>query len=265
VSNACGSARRVLWDRHGLQMVDPVRASARDHLGKCAACRAFVEENDRLARLVRESVFVAAPAGLRDRLFETVAVHRTARSSLRRLRYLAAAMAVLVVAAFAIWRVATWDSTDTALLALAADHARTVSDERLESSDARVVEAWLTARVGYAVFVPQFAAARLVGARICLTQEGRGAVIEYDVDGRRVSYFILLEASSAPLVTQRRDTVHLASAKGYSIAHWRDRGLRHAFVGNLPNAYLQRLAHECIEQSQTRPAMPASRNKRIHA
>ncbi|CAN5292009.1 hypothetical protein BH23GEM2_BH23GEM2_15980 [soil metagenome] len=247
MSNVCRTARRVLWDVSGPQPLTTVRISAQAHLETCAHCRAFFEENARLATATRESVFVAAPAGVRERIFERLAAQRAERSGARRLAYAVAIVAVLSVTATAAWRVIESDSEGGPLAVLAADHARAAADERLESGDAREVEEWLTSRVGYGVFVPTLQAARLVGGRVAETGLGRSAVIEYEANGRRVSYFIV-EATGAAGATGT-GTVQLAAVKGYTIARWRDRGLLHAFVGNLSAAELQKMAHECIEQS----------------
>jgi anti-sigma factor RsiW len=129
---------------------------------------------------------------------------------------------------------------------IAAEHATAVGGDRVSSSDRGEVERWLAARVAFAVHVPAFTGARLTGARICLTEVGRGAVVEYVVGDRSLSYFVLPSPSDAPLTGAG---LTRATESGYRLVVWRDTGLVHALVGALSHEQLDRLAKECIEQA----------------
>lgn len=251
MSSECGAARRLLLDRSAVRRVDERRLAAERHAAACPRCRQFIRECEASAALLQETLSVAPPMEFRDKLFEAVAAARTGVPASRRLPYVAAA--VIVASSVGLlfgYGLTSRPGSDTVIAGIVADHAIAGADDRLESSDAGEVEAWLTARVAHAVMVPTLSGGRVVGARICSTPQGRGAVVEYEIDGRRVSYFIL----TAPPGGTADDAVRLAGIKGYSVAHWRDRGLVHAFVGALPSERVRQLAQECIHQARSRIA-----------
>lgn len=254
MSSECGAARRLLLDRSPVRRLDETRRAAERHAGECPTCAAFVRECESGARLVQQALSVPAPVALRERLFDSVATARV-RPSLRRYPYVAAAVIAASLAGIVLGRTTTSvPDFDATIASIVADHAIETADSRFESDSPAAIEGWLTARVGYAVMVPVLSGGRLLGARTSETARGRAAVVEYAIDGRRVSYFII----GSPPARWPDGRVRLAGAKGYSIAHWRDRGLLHAFVGALPADRVKSLAHECIEQGRTQARRVAS-------
>lgn len=251
MSSECGTARRVLLDRSAVRRLDERRLSAERHAEQCPRCRSFISESEATAALLKEWLSVPPPDAVRERLFEAVAEARTRAPAARRIPYLAAAVTAAAIGGLLLgYNITSRQGSSSMMASIVADHAVAASDDRIQSGDAREIEAWLTARVAHAVMVPALAGGRVVGARICDTPQGRGAVVEYEIDGRRVSYFILV----APSEGRTDEMVRVAGIKGYSIAHWRDRGLLHAFVGALPEARVKQLAQECIHQAQSRTA-----------
>jgi anti-sigma factor RsiW len=135
------------------------------------------------------------------------------------------------------------------IAALAEDHARAMSDARIASRDASEIARWLAARLPFAVHVPDLAEAELRGARLCLMDGRRGAVIEYRVGGEPLSYFVLPDARvpAAPTEIRFEHTARI----GYGIVWWREPGLMHAMVGRLPTSRLEHFARLCVKQMQT--------------
>ncbi|MGI8618776.1 MAG: hypothetical protein ACR2L6_06760 [Gemmatimonadaceae bacterium] len=251
MSSDCGTARRVLLDRSAVRRLDERRLSAERHAGQCPRCRSFISESEAGAALLKASLSVPPPDAVRERLFEAVAAARTGAPAARWLPYLAAAVTAAAIGGLLLgYNLTSRPGYGTVIASIVSDHAIAASDDRIESGDAVEIEAWLAARVAHAVMVPALAGGRVVGARICVTPQGRGAVVEYEIDGRRVSYFILV----APSEGRTDEVVRVAGIKGYSIAHWRDRGLIRAFVGALPAARIKELAQECIHLAQSRRA-----------
>lgn len=251
MSSECGAARRLLLDRSAVRRVDERRLAAKRHVVTCPRCRQFVQECEGTATLLKETLSVAPPVELRDRLFEALATARTGAKASRRVPYVVAAVLAASIAGLVLgYSLTARPGSDGMLASIVADHSITDAVDHIESRDAGEIEAWLAARVAHAVMVPALSGGRVVGARICITPQGRGAVVEYEIDGRRVSYFIL----AAPPGVRADDAVRLAGMKGYSIAHWRDRGLVHAFVGALPSERVRQLAQECIHQARSRTA-----------
>jgi anti-sigma factor RsiW len=129
--------------------------------------------------------------------------------------------------------------------ALAQSHAASVGGDRVESSDPAAVERWISVRLPFAVYVPAFREARLSGARIDVSERGRGAVIEYQIGNTLTSYFVLPEGSKSDKSPGRLLHAHAA---GYRAVIWRDAGLLHAMVGAVPTQTLEVLARECMKQ-----------------
>jgi anti-sigma factor RsiW len=159
---------------------------------------------------------------------------------------------LLLAGAWLGWRAAADARTawPDALGAIAEDHLRTERSAGLISSDSVEVARWLRERLPFGVEVPLFPGARLTGARLLLVGGQSGAVVEYAIAGRSLSYYVL--PGRADAAAQPRQ-VHVASRAGYRVASWEDAGLTHALVAGLPGPKLVELAHYCIEQMM--PAM----------
>jgi hypothetical protein len=252
VTISCGRARRLLWPDAGPREATAEIMAAREHAGGCADCRRFLDDMRRLGDGIREAVpRPPAPIEVRDRLFRSIAraraedTGRTAGPGRRLATGLAAAL--LLGATWLGWR-AVSDSTvlrPDALGAIAEDHLRAERSAGLVSSDSLEVARWLRERLPFAVEVPLFPGARLTGARLLLVGGQSGAVVEYAVAGRPLSYYILPGVGTDAAESRR---VRLAARAGYRIASWEDAGLTHALIAGLPGPKLVELAHYCIEQ-----------------
>jgi anti-sigma factor RsiW len=189
---------------------------------------------------------------VRDRLFRSIALARTGSADRRaehRRRRIAAglAAALLLGGAWFGWRTASDPSArqPDALAAIAEDHVQAQRSAGLISSDSAEVAGWLRERLPFGVEVPLFPDARLAGARLLLVGGQSGAVVEYALGGRALSYYILPGAKADAAAEPR---VSLASRAGYRIASWEAAGLTHALIAGLPEPKLVELAHYCIQQ-----------------
>jgi hypothetical protein len=254
VTISCGRARRVLWPDAGPRAVTPETELAERHVAECAECRLFLEEMSRIGRLTHELASrPQAPREVRDRLFKAVARARTGSSGLgwqRLSRWvgLAAVLALLAGGAL-VWgtRVAAPPDRFTGL---AEDHMRATRGDGLVSSDSAAVSRWLAQRLAFAMEVPALPGLRIRGARLCIMDGRRGGVVEYMSQGRSISYFVVpdldIERRSAPTAD-----VQSAVRAGYRVVTWREPGLVHALVGDLPEATLVGLARLCIAKAMT--------------
>jgi hypothetical protein len=129
---------------------------------------------------------------------------------------------------------------------IAEDHLRSQRNTGLVSSDSLEVARWLADRLPFAVEVPIFPDAQLKGARLLLLNRQSGAVVDYMIDGRPLSYYVLPATEGDARSTSRE--VRVASRAGYRVAAWNDGGLTHALVAGLPGQKLIELAHYCITQ-----------------
>lgn len=250
----CGRARRLLWPDTGPREATGEIIAAREHVSGCALCRRFLEDMQRVSGRIRDAMpRPEAPVEVRDRLFKVVARARTdqvIRGATRRQRWWAAgAVATLLLGG--AWlgyelRDGSGDSPEEALAALADDHVRSTRSSGFTSSDSLEVVGWLKDRLPFAVQVPIFPEAQLKGARLFLAGRRSGAVVDYAIAGRSLSYYVFPtgagEAAGPPL------DVQVASRAGYRIALWQDAGLTHALVAGLPGPKLVELARYCMHQ-----------------
>ena len=95
--------------------------------------------------------------------------------------------------------------------------------------------------------VPELPGLQIRGARLCLMDGRRGGVVEYSSEGHPVSYFVVPDGEPA----ERLPTGEPRSAvrAGYRVVTWREPGLVHALVGDLPEATLLGLARLCIQKA----------------
>jgi anti-sigma factor RsiW len=250
----CGRARRLLWPDTGPREATAEIVAAREHASRCPLCRRFLDDMRRLSDRIREAVpRPEAPVEVRDRLFKALARARTdeaSRGPVRRHRAWAAALAVALLVA------GTWlglslvpervNPSADPLGAIAEDHLRSQRTTGLASSDSLEVTRWLADRLPFALEIPIFPGAQLKGARLLLVNRQSGAVVDYVIAGRSLSYYVLPAVAGEATSSARE--IRVTSRAGYRVAAWEDGGLTHALVAGLPGPTLVELAHYCIEQ-----------------
>jgi len=250
----CGRARRLLWPDGGPREATAEIVAAREHASRCPLCQRFLQDMRRLSDRIHEAMpRPEAPVEVRDRLFKAIARARTdgtAGDTIRRHRRWVAGLAAALLAG------GTWlglslvperviPSPDP-LGAIVEDHLRSQRNAGLASSDSLEVARWLADRLPFAVEIPIFPDAQLKGARLLLVNRQSGAVVDYVIAGRSLSYYVL-PAIEGEVSTAARE-IRVASRAGYRIAAWEDGGLTHALVAGLPGPKLVELAHYCITQ-----------------
>lgn len=250
----CGKARRLLWPDERPRAVTGDLARAHDHLEGCETCQAFLRNMATLRHQVRQAARpVAAPIEVRNRLYDSIARARTATPPprVRWLHWPAAAAAVAVLAAAGSWAVLDGSlSGDDPFADLAYGHSLALGGDGIVSADPDSVSSWLSSRVPFAARVPLFPNAKLEGAHLCMSQCRQGVVMEYQVGTGMVSYFVMPADVTEDEITPP-DQLDTAVRSGYRIASWREPGLLHVMVGNLPAAVITDLAVRCRRQFQT--------------
>jgi anti-sigma factor RsiW len=256
VTMTCGRARRLLWPGAGPKAASPEVIEAQQHLEACSACQQFVRQMLALGDAIHDAApREHAPVDVRGRLFGAIARARTGAQQSRshrhrRAQWLAAAVVLVVslAGALTVNRVMRGARADP-ITAIAEDHAKALGQTHIASEDPAEITRWLAGQVHFAMHVPVLPEAKLRGARLCVLDGRRGAVVEYEVDGVAVSYFVVPDEAepAGHGVTARFDGTKRA---GYHVVSWREPGLLHAMVGNLPESRLATLAKACVEQAQ---------------
>lgn len=248
----CGRARRLLWPDTGPREAIAEVVASREHSAECEACQGFLDDMRRIPeRIRRDAPRPTAPAEVRDRLFKAIAQARMAHGAsapvTRPRRRLVPGMAAALIVGLG-WlgylavRGGSPDGND-ALDSIVEDRLRSQKGAGLASSDSFQVAQWLAGRLPFAIQVPIFPEARLTGARLLVYNRQAGAVVEYLVQSRVLTYYVL-SGGGGGFARQ----VQLASRDGYRVASWHDAGLTHALVGTLPGPKLVEFARYCMHQ-----------------
>jgi anti-sigma factor RsiW len=248
----CGRARRLLWPNAGPRKATAEILEAQEHAATCEGCTRFLADMQGMAEAIRrQAPRPTAPAEVRNRMFQAIAQARAVavspprRARLRRTVF--TGVAALLVAGLGLLaymgvRSGSPDRND-ALGSIVEDRLRSQKGAGLASADSAQVAQWLTERLPFAVQIPIFPEARLTGARVLVDSRRSGAVVEYTVGGRMLSYYVL-QGHAVGLPGE----IRLASTNGYRVASWDDSGLTHALVAALPGPRLIELARYCIHQ-----------------
>jgi hypothetical protein len=242
-------------------------AQAHDHVEDCQSCQAFLADMTTMRHQVHDAApHVAAPIEVRNRLYASIARARTATpapvaathaspnpGNPRGLntRAWSVAAAAVVLAAAASWAVldARRGGDDT-FADLAHEHSLALGGGGIASADPDSVSNWLSSRVSFAARVPSFHNATLEGAHLCMSQCRQGVVMEYQVGTGMVSYYVMPADVAEDEITAL-DELDTAARSGYRIASWREPGLLHVMVGNVPESVIIDLAVSCRKQFQT--------------
>lgn len=259
----------MLWPDAGPREATADIVAAREHASGCEACRGFLRDMQRIGeRIGRIAPRPAAPTAVRDRLFKAIARARTAygapaRTNRLRQIVIAGVAALLVVGisllAYLTVRGGAHDDSHDPLGPIAADQLRSQKGAGLVSSDSLRVAHWLAERLPFAVQIPMFPEARLTGARLLVENRQAGAVVEYVIQGRHLTYYVL----PGGIAGLHRE-IGLVSRDGYRVASWHDAGLTHALVATLPGAKLIELARYCIHQMMATGIRPRGREPGQH-
>ncbi len=247
----CREARETLWPADALRISTDRLEQALEHATVCAACGHFLEEDRRVAALVRESVpHVRAPRELRERLYTALARERAGRAPRRRWPgrrvVIAAASIVLAssVASLGYWQMSRVNSSRSAATAFAEDYLRrVVEQDELRGGDRQAIASFFARELGVSVAPPEVPEFVLRRATICLMNGHRGGVVEYESRGRHFSYYLipLGPEDAARARGDVPDTPAFAEERGLSVATWRDGRHQHALVGNLSAQELGRI------------------------
>jgi anti-sigma factor RsiW len=247
---SCGQARRLLWPDTGPREATEEIIAAREHASGCEACQKFLDDMRRLSTHISHAAPRAtAPPEMRDRLFRTIALARTSAAPARatRLRHMMvagiAALLVFGLSWFGYLAVHDGSASNDVVGSIVEDRLRSQKSAGLASSDSLQVAEWLADRLPFAVQIPVFPDARLLGARLLVDDRRSGAVVEYAVQGLVLTYYVL--PGAAPGFARQ---IQIASRDGYRVASWHDAGLTHALVATLAGSKLIEYARYCMHQ-----------------
>jgi anti-sigma factor RsiW len=229
-------------------------ASMREHVTRCTACGAAVEERRLLTVLVRgardgESV----PVEVRERLRARLGAASPVGLAQRRPTWiqalgLAAGVAALAVAATLVFVEGSTrrdqmlgQLVDRHVAALASVPAGGSPVVQFAAQERHQLKPWFQGRVALSPAVVDLSAqgAELLGGRVDRLASGDAAVVVYRVRRHPIDLFAWRDAAEA---APRTETLH-----GFNIVRWSSGGLAYAAVSDLNAAELERFARAVID------------------
>jgi anti-sigma factor RsiW len=159
-----------------------------------------------------------------------------------------------VAAALTARQLTTPVSEQSLVATIARDHGQWLHGGGINSAVKNDVSHWIATRVPYGVEVPVFPSARLRGGRIATIQGNQAAVMEYDLDGSPLSYFVLRMDDN--ISGERMEQLTHSRREGYEVVLWREPGFLHVLVGRISPSILDQLAMMCIEKSRKISSLP---------
>lgn len=211
------------------------------HLAECQSCGARVQAENDLKQTIRSRARTGpAPAVLAAQVLRRLREEEARKSRpLWSRRHLVLGTGVLLLLALAVL---LWHDGGRSRLVteLIDDHIRylvsTVAAEE-GTGDPLAAERWLEDQLNLAVPVPRFApeGPRLLGARRCYVLDRQVALIFYELDGQRVSVFVMddrnLDLAGMTRLDVPEAECSMDSYKGYHVVGWTRAGLLFAVVG----------------------------------
>jgi anti-sigma factor RsiW len=226
--------------------LDLVRAvEIEQHLQGCAACTRVYRNQQALHTALASAagaLYYTAPAGLQKRIQESVRKAEPERSSRwvfpwRNLS-LVAAVAVLLLASWAVLRLASAPTGD-ALLAqeVLAGHVRSLQANHLGdviSTDQHTVKPWFDGKIDFAPPVTDFAAQGfpLWGGRLDYLDNRPVAALVYQKQKHFINVFIW------PATQGGSATPQALTQQGYNLEHWVQGGMNYWVISDVNSADL---------------------------
>lgn len=231
----CKDSRKINYLAEYPQVVTEDMLEAKRHVNECQECREFFEQEKAFSSLLRQKVIKdKAPAELSQRILKT-----SAKNTRKRLIYklLSVAAVLILFAGGYIFKMHT--DTNSLVGKIIEDHISFLSylGIQISSSSPDEVRSWFDGRVDFGVNVPELSA-RIKGARLCLLDKKRLALVFYEHNGSQLSLFMTTELNPERLLSGKEvivkgRKVHIVEQKGYNLLLWQDRGLTYALVSDL--------------------------------
>jgi anti-sigma factor RsiW len=219
-------------DAYGDRELDGDAAEiVREHLARCAPCRARIAERQALGRLVRSAPYYTAPDRLRARVSARIAQSHP-RATYRVLSWaVAAALVVAVGGGFALVRTATVRQ-DAIVGAVVDGHVRSLMADHLfdvRSTDQHTVKPWFLGKLDFAPPVVDLSPIGfpLVGGRLEYLSGRPVAALVYQRQQHTINVFV------APAGTESPDPINARTLRGFHVHHWIRDGMSFWAVSDL--------------------------------
>jgi anti-sigma factor (TIGR02949 family) len=250
----CDAATSHVFPYVDGELAPALRDEMQAHLAGCPSCRRLVEHEvafrDAYVSRLRPD---PAPPHVREnvhRLLETLTRQRAPVRRAWRAPWAMAAAAVLLLAVGVgvgmnvkamFERRSMLAELTEASVEQHQQLARGVLPPDITGVSVKAAEEWLRGRLDFKVSLPEPKNAHLslVGARISHLANVQVAAVEYRLDRRHVSLFVIPEEAYARLGLSEKPKFKALSHRGYDVIIWRQHGVGYALVSDVGNRSCQ--------------------------
>ena len=245
---SCDQAKSQIFPYVDGELARERRQELEAHLAGCAACRRLVEQEmtfrDRYVARLRPD---PAPVHLResvDRLLGGL-IGVPVPAPRRWRRWAAAGVAALILLGLGIGLgVGLQTMRDRANLLAELTDASVEQHQKLASGELppdlidgspRTAEAWFRRRLDFNVNLPEIKSANLtlLGARISHLGSVPAAALEYKLDQRNVSLFVIPDEAYKRLGLSEKPKFKMLNHRGYDVIIWRQHGTGYTLVSEI--------------------------------
>ncbi len=204
-------------------------AAVRDHLARCATCRAHVAGRQALGRIVQSAPYYSAPDRLRASVTARAA---TSRLSSRVITWAAAAALVIAIGGGIALRLSPATPPDGIIEAVVDGHVRSLMADHLydvQSTDRHTVKPWFLGKLDFAPPVADLASAGfpLVGGRLDYLDGRPAAALVYQRQQHTINVFI------SPAPDNEAGPIESHTVRGFHVRHWARDGMSFWAVSDL--------------------------------
>lgn len=240
----CKDSRKINYLTEYPQVVTEDMLEAKRHVNECRECREFFEQEKAFTSLLKQRIVKdKAPSELRQKILKRPSVINRKR----KLIYKLASIAVILIILAGGYIFKMHSDTMSLIGKIIEDHIGFLSYSGIQitSSNPDEVKAWFSGRVDFGINVPELSA-RLKGARLCLLDKKRLALVFYEHEGSQISLFMTDELNPKRLLSGKEvkvsgKKVHVLERKGYNLLLWQERGLTYALVSDLSLEELKKI------------------------
>lgn len=246
---SCDTAKSRVFPYVDGELDPSVRAEMDAHLTSCPSCRRLVE-----TELAFHAAYIAplrpdpAPAALRDavaRLTAQLARDRRHARHRRRVRGVVLALAAALLFALGVTvGVGVQAVRGTHAMLAELTEASVLQHQRLVQGllppdivgvSPKHAEAWFRSRLSFNVSLPELKNENLtlLGARISHLASIEVAALEYRVDDKNVSLFVLPEDAYARLRLRDKPKFKVMRHRGYDVIMWQSHGTAYTLVSEI--------------------------------
>jgi anti-sigma factor RsiW len=245
----CNVAKAKMFPYVDGELAEPVREEMEAHLVGCPACRRLVESELSFREACRrwlhpEPAPERVRAALTGTLAELVERDRATRGRrlARRIGMAAAALALVAVGAGGGMAVNTHLQNRTRIADFTAaaveQHQKLVRNllpADVTGMSPKGAEQWFKQRLGFNMNLPEMHTDGLtfIGGRISHVRDIEAAALEYELEGKRVSLFIMPEEAYRRLNPGDKPRFTVRSHRGYDVILWQSNGTGYTLVSEV--------------------------------